>query len=62
VSELHFFDEASDEAEEARRWYREYVLPTFPYSFVYFIEQDTIHVVAVAHQKRKPGYCRSKLK
>src|SRR6266487_776343 len=96
--ELHFFEEASDEAEEARRWYRErsepaesaflneldhaiavvvdapsrwpehiggtrrYVFPTFPYSLVYFLENQAIHVVAVAHEKRRPGYWRNRLR
>jgi len=96
--ELHFFEEASDEAEEARRWYRErsepaesaflneldhaiavvvdapnrwpkhiggtrrYVFPTFPYSLVYFLDNEAIHVVAVAHEKRRPGYWRKRLR
>ena len=94
---LHFFEEASEEAEEARRWYRErsesaeagflgeldhaigvvldapnrwpkhiagtrrYVFPTFPYSLVYFLEAQVVHVVAVAHEKRRPGYWRERL-
>ena len=97
MTELHFFEGASDEAEEARRWYRErseaaetaflieldhavavvveapnrwpkhiagtrrYVFPTFPYSLVYFIENQVLHVVAVAHEKRRPGYWRERL-
>ena len=97
MTELHFFEEASDEAEEARRWYRErsetaetaflieldhaiaviieapnrwpkhiagtrrYVFPTFPYSLVYFVENRVLHVVAVAHEKRRPGYWRERL-
>jgi toxin ParE1/3/4 len=28
----------------------------FPYSFVYFLGEDEIVVVAVAHQSRLPGY------
>ena len=95
--DLHFFEEASEEAEEARRWYRErsesaeaaflkeldhaievvvnaperwpryisgtrrYVFATFPYSLVYFRELEVIHVVAVAHGKRRPGYWRKRL-
>ena len=94
---LHFFEEAADEIEEARRWYRErselaeraflhevdhavdavvnapqrwpayaagtrrYIFPGFPYSFVYFIDNKVIHVVAVAHDKRRPGYWRKRL-
>jgi toxin ParE1/3/4 len=35
---------------------RRYVFPVFPYSLVYFAEGEVVHVVAVAHEKRKPGY------
>ena len=98
MTEPHLFEEASEEAEEARRWYRErsepaesaflgeldhaiavvveapnrwprhiagtrrYVFPTFPYSLVYFLENQVIHVVAVAHEKRRPGYWRERLR
>jgi plasmid stabilization system protein ParE len=41
---------------------RRYVFPTYPYSLVYFIEDDVIHVVAVAHDKRRPGYWRKRLR
>lgn len=33
----------------------------FPYSLLYFVEIDRIQVVAVAHQKRRPNYWRSRL-
>src|SRR2546423_537047 len=92
MTELHFFEEASNEVEEARGWYRErsetaemaflneldhaiavvveapnrwpkhsagtrrYVFPTFPYSLIYFTENRVLHVVAVSHEKRRPGY------
>lgn len=38
---------------EARR---RYVLARFPYSVMYQIKLDEIRVVAVAHQRRRPGY------
>jgi plasmid stabilization system protein ParE len=41
---------------------RRYVFPTYPYSLVYFIENDVIKVVAVAHDKRRPGYWRKRLR
>ncbi|HKS25491.1 MAG TPA: type II toxin-antitoxin system RelE/ParE family toxin [Thermoanaerobaculia bacterium] len=95
---LQFFEEASDEVEESRKWYRSrsesaeaaflreldhaiglieeapdrwpkytggtrrYVFPRFPYSIIYFVEKDTINVVAVAHGKRRPGYWRERLR
>src|SRR5438046_712161 len=97
MTEPHFFEEASEEAEEARRWYRErsepaeaafleeldhaiavvveapqrwpkyiagtrrYVFPRFPYSLIYFPENQVLHVVAIAHEKRRPGYWRERL-
>ena len=36
--------------------FRRYLLPKFPYSIIYSIEPDHIHIIAVAHNKRKPGY------
>ncbi len=36
--------------------FRRYLLPKYPYSIIYSIEPDHIRIVAVAHNKRKPGY------
>jgi plasmid stabilization system protein ParE len=96
--QLHFFEEASDEADEARRWYRDrseaaetaflreldhalelighaphrwpsymagaqrYVFRTYPYSIVYFVEGDIVNVVAIAHERRRPGYWRKRVR
>lgn len=96
--DLEFFEEAADEIEEDRAWYRQrsesaeaaflheidhavlqvtdapgqwprylagtrrYVFPTYPYSLVYFVEDDMVRVVAVAHDKRRPGYWRERLR
>jgi len=35
---------------------RHKLLMRFPYSVLYVIEPDRIRVVAIAHQKRRPGY------
>jgi plasmid stabilization system protein ParE len=35
---------------------RRYLFPRYPYSLVYHIEDETILVVAVASQRRRPGY------
>ena len=37
---------------------RRYVLPRFPFSIVYRTHGSLVDVVAIAHQKRKPGYWR----
>ncbi|SDU68077.1 type II toxin-antitoxin system RelE/ParE family toxin [Jiangella alkaliphila] len=31
-------------------------VPRFPYAIVYLLVDDTICVLAVAHEKRRPGY------
>lgn len=66
---LRELDHAVDLIQEApSRWpkyiagTRRYVFPRFPYSIIYFVENDTINVVAVAHGKRKPGYWRERLR
>ena len=36
--------------------FRRHLLAKFPYSIIYSIEPDHIRIIAVAHNKRKPGY------
>lgn len=38
--------------------YRTRVVPLhkFPYSLIYRIQADTLRVLAIAHQRRRPGY------
>lgn len=33
----------------------------FPYRIVYFVEANTLTIVAVAHAKRRPGYWRDRM-
>ena len=40
-----------------RRW----VLRSWKYSIIYSIEEYGIYIVAVAHQRRRPGYWRNRL-
>ena len=35
---------------------RRFLFPRFPYSLIYGIDQDTVVVIAVAHQHRAPRY------
>jgi plasmid stabilization system protein ParE len=37
---------------------RRYVFPKFPFSLVYFIEDDVVLVVSIAAENRDPGYWR----
>ena len=39
---------------------RRFVLSKFPYSIVYRIRADDVFVTALAHQRRRPGYWRSR--
>jgi toxin ParE1/3/4 len=41
---------------------RRNLLAGFRYSLVYVIRRDEVWVVAVAHQRRRPGYWRKRLK
>lgn len=53
-------------SESPNRWprvtdsERRYVFPRFPFSLIYRLQQQYVEVIAVAHQKRKPGYWASR--
>lgn len=40
---------------------RKAVMSHFPYNIVYSIEPDSIVIVAVAHQKKRPRYWRARI-
>jgi plasmid stabilization system protein ParE len=40
---------------------RRVVLHRFPFSLIYSVETDAIVIVAVAHQRRRPGYWKNRL-
>ena len=52
--------------ENPRRWPRwgksgrKYVFPRFPFNLIYRVNLGVIEVIAVAHQKRKPGYWKKR--
>lgn len=94
---IRLFEEASDEVEHERAWYRRrsasaeasflreldhaieavsdtphmwpayldgtrrYVFPTFPFSLIYFVEDDVVLVVSIAAEHKEPGYWRDRL-
>ena len=66
LAELH--KAASDILEnprstaEIRSSIRKKLLHRFPFNILYSIENDIILIIAVAHQKRRPTYWRSRLK
>ena len=41
---------------------RRYVMKRFPYQLIYRVEADEIVIYAVAHQSRRPGYWRRRVK
>ena len=40
--------------------FRQALLYRFPFSLIYSLEVDTILIIAVAHQRRRPGYWRDR--
>ena len=52
--------------EDPRRWpkwgnsERKYVFPRFPFNLIYRVNLGAVEVVAIAHQKRKPGYWKKR--
>ena len=41
--------------------FRRFLLGKFPFSVIYHFDGDTIYVVAVMHNSRKPGYWEDRL-
>jgi hypothetical protein len=41
--------------------FQRYILPHFPFSVIYKESHDTIFVLAVMHNSRKPGYWKERL-
>jgi plasmid stabilization system protein ParE len=39
---------------------RQFVLSRLPFTIIYATTSDTLYVLAVAHQRRRPGYWRSR--
>ncbi len=42
------------------RTIRRFLLRRFPYVIIYEIVSDEIHILAVAHTKRRPGYWKNR--
>ena len=48
---------AGTEVEDSVRWW---LVRRFPYSVLYRAHVDHIHILAIAHQKRRPFYWRGR--
>ena len=66
---LHELDAAIDSVVEAPLRFprhigrtRYFVFRTYPYSLIYYVRGDEVFIIAVAHQKRRRGYWRSRLR
>ena len=60
---LEFIDELADSAMKWKQdddGTRRRLLRHFPYTIFYEIDGNTVFVLAVAHQRREPGYWRSR--
>jgi plasmid stabilization system protein ParE len=67
-----FLDEVeravADVSESPERWpcfllnSRRRLLDRFPYSLAYLVENERIYILAVMHQRSRPGYWRKRLK
>lgn len=44
----------------AGREIRRFVMRRFPFAVVYYVDDDIVRIVAVAHGRQKPGYWRSR--
>lgn len=61
------YDAFDSIADTPRRWphylygTRRFVLHDFPFSIIYLDDPDAVNIVAVAHNKRKPGYWKQRL-
>ena len=53
-------EEAPDRWPNSFQGTRRYLLPNFPFSIVYRLQNGEIEIVAVAHHMRQPGYWRSR--
>ena len=40
---------------------RRYILKRFPFSIIYFLTDEKIQIVAVAHNKRRPEYWKHRI-
>ena len=60
-------DAIREAVQSPRRWpgylygTRRFVLHRFPFSIIYLDEPDGVTIVAVAHNKRRPGYWKRRL-
>lgn len=57
---IHLLQDHTEVGAPIDGTFRRLVLRRFPLSFIYTVEPERVFVVAVAHQRRKPGYWHSR--
>ena len=66
LSELESAYEAIGELPETwpkfQKGFRRFLLSKFPFSVIYHSNDETIYVIAVMHNSRKPGYWSSRIR
>jgi hypothetical protein len=58
VISYKFHPDADAELEDASLFYESRIIARFPYSIIYRQDPGGIVIVAIAHQRRTPGYWR----
>ena len=53
---------ANPQLGTSSRGARRYFMSRFPYSLIYQVKTDELRILAVAHQRRRPGYWRGRNK
>lgn len=51
---------APERKPELEDGFRRHILTRFHYTIVYRVQAETVFVIAVTHQRRKPGYWRDR--
>ena len=62
IRTVAFIEEHPEAATVERGRVRRKLLMRFPHELYYVVEPDRLRVLAVAHQKRRPGYWMDRLK
>lgn len=52
----------SDAGRKSRGGFRLFTMAAWPYKLIYSVEDEVIYIWAVAHQSRRPGYWRKRVR
>ena len=58
---INILREHPDLGKSVGRGLRAALLHTFPFSLIYSVEVNSILIIAVAHQRRRPNYWRDRI-